>query len=410
MCLVRVMSDFRILIQSTLPYIKPVRLIYRATRRRINILGNLKWAESVHDAQPTKGDTILWLDEYCPMGRHDAGSVRARLLIENFLHRGYTVLLKTHDSQCSMASHRHPEGVISTKRLGKLGKLFAPKLVWISRLSVFLDYFDEISSRFPSAKLLWDSVDLQSKRLLSESKVDNSFWLGKLASYVERMELKAAKLAFLNVTASTSEANWLSNVSALKPLVISTIHEDRNLPGAPEKTKGMVFVANFSHAPNAAGLEWFINEVWPLLSPKAKEEGLSVVGANPPIRLVNSNELNIKFLGFVGDLAPVLSTAKVNIAPLITGAGAKGKISEAAQFGLVTVTTSVGADGMNFKDDESIFVADLPKMFAERIESAMENETLRRNVGRNARLVFEKHHSKKMLTKKVDQIIDSLRF
>jgi glycosyltransferase involved in cell wall biosynthesis len=399
------MSNFRIIIRATLPYIKTIRLIYRAIRRRNNIAANVKLPKLAHTPQLISGDTILWLDEYCPMGRHDAGSVRARLLIENFLNRGFTVLLKTHDSQCSLASHCHPEGVIVAPRLGKLRNQIVPKLVWISRLSVFLDYFDEICTRFPNAEVLWDSVDLQSKRLLSESRVSNSFWLRKLSSHVEKMELKAAKSVFLNVTVSTSEANLLSKVSALEPLVVSTIHDDRGMPEFSLNTEGMIYVANFNHAPNVAGLEWFINEVWPLLSPKSQAEGLSVVGANPPMSLGKSNEPNIKFLGFVGDLAPLLSTAKVNIAPLITGAGAKGKISESAQFALLTVSTSVGADGMNFKDEESIFVADLPKMFAMRIEEALDDASLRLRVGSNARIVFEKYHSKKALNQKVEEIL-----
>ena len=49
-------------------------------------------------------------------------------------------------------------------------------------------------------------------------------------------------------------------------------------------------------------------------------------------------------------MAPYLNSALVSVIPLRFGSGMKGKIGEAMAYGLPSVTTSIGAEGMGLVD------------------------------------------------------------
>ena len=70
----------------------------------------------------------------------------------------------------------------------------------------------------------------------------------------------------------------------------------------------------------------------------------------------------------------MLNQTRLNIAPLRYGAGVKGKISHALSIGLPTVTTSIGAEGMNLTNSIDIEIADTPEAFAEKISLLLEND------------------------------------
>ena len=64
------------------------------------------------------------------------------------------------------------------------------------------------------------------------------------------------------------------------------------------------------------------------------------------------------------------------VAPLRYGAGMKGKIGQAFSFGLPTVTTSIGAEGMNLAHEREVLIADAPQNFADEICRVYQDEKL----------------------------------
>jgi glycosyltransferase involved in cell wall biosynthesis len=75
----------------------------------------------------------------------------------------------------------------------------------------------------------------------------------------------------------------------------------------------------------------------------------------------------VRLEGFVDDLAGFYDRIRVVIAPIRYGAGVKLKTVEALQYGLPTVSTTVGAEGIDTRGLAAIDVVDDPEQFAERI-------------------------------------------
>ena len=71
--------------------------------------------------------------------------------------------------------------------------------------------------------------------------------------------------------------------------------------------------------------------------------------------------------------APLLGGWRVFVAPIRYGAGVKGKITQALSFGLPTVTTWLGAEGIGLRHGEDVLIADTPERFAAAALDLYEN-------------------------------------
>lgn len=64
------------------------------------------------------------------------------------------------------------------------------------------------------------------------------------------------------------------------------------------------------------------------------------------------------------DLAPYYARAACAVAPIRAGGGTRIKILEAVALGVPVVSTSLGAEGLEFRPGEHLLLADAPAAFA----------------------------------------------
>ncbi len=171
---------------------------------------------------------------------------------------------------------------------------------------------------------------------------------------------------------------------------------DRFSPnGLPEDATTITFVGYFRHEPNVHGAQWFLEQVLPKVLRNVPEAKIQLVGASPPAALQRWEKTspNIRVTGRVPDIRPYLEQSRVVIAPLLTGAGFRGKVIEAWAMEKPVVATSLACFGIPFVDGETGFIADDAETFAQRICQLLQDEQLCRRMGRTGRRVVESHFS-----------------
>ena len=107
-------------------------------------------------------------------------------------------------------------------------------------------------------------------------------------------------------------------------------------------------IGNFRHAPNWDAVLWLKGQVWPRIRQRLPKARLHIYGAyTPPKAMALHNPAQgFEVRGWVPDAMQVISQARVALAPLRFGAGIKGKLLDAMLCGTPSVTTPVGAEGM----------------------------------------------------------------
>ena len=134
-----------------------------------------------------------------------------------------------------------------------------------------------------------------------------------------------------------------SHTSVVLPPVVSTT-DTAVVPQQNDSPRQVLFVGNFAHAPNVTAAQWMVENIWPLVHEQRPELQLLIAGKNPPAGL--DQHPSIQVLGYVENLSELLHRAHVGLAPLLEGAGVKGKVLSSLAHGLPMVTTSIGAEGI----------------------------------------------------------------
>jgi len=149
------------------------------------------------------------------------------------------------------------------------------------------------------------------------------------------------------------------------------------------------------YPPNVEGVMWFAREVWPRIKAQAPEATFTVVGKNPPLkvkRLAENSERGIRVTGYVPDPQPFLEQARMFIVPLFAGSGMRVKILDAWRWGLPVISTSIGAEGIGYRDGENILIADEPEAFARAVVRLMSDDGLNQALRQNGRGWVEEHY------------------
>lgn len=169
----------------------------------------------------------------------------------------------------------------------------------------------------------------------------------------------------------------------------------------------LVYIASGKHYPNVEGLKWFLDNVHPILRHKCNYI-LDIIGSGWDITALGREiPSNFIFKGFVEDLSSVVPGA-IMVVPILSGSGMRMKILESINNSVPFVSTSVGAEGLLFKNFDDCYIEDEYQLFAERIVELLADTVLQRRFVDNCRAVYEKNYSPLVQANKRLAILKSL--
>jgi glycosyltransferase involved in cell wall biosynthesis len=130
-------------------------------------------------------------------------------------------------------------------------------------------------------------------------------------------------------------------------------------------SREVVFVGLTQVDANRDGVSWFVDSVLPLIEDVVPDVHFTVVGGTPPPSIAGYGaRANIDVTGYVEDVHPYFERAAVSVVPLRSGGGTRLKILEALCVGVPTVSTTIGAEGLELENGVHIRIADDAESFA----------------------------------------------
>jgi O-antigen biosynthesis protein len=150
--------------------------------------------------------------------------------------------------------------------------------------------------------------------------------------------------------------------------------------------RGILFVGNFRHPPNAEAVEYLCREIVPRLdSALLEEHPLTIVGnaLDGRVRDHAAGLPHVRTVGWVPSILLYFQRARVAVTPLLHGAGTKRKQLQALMAGTPSVSTAIGIEGFDLRPGEDVLVADEPDAFAEAITRLLSDRVLWERVARN---------------------------
>ncbi len=167
----------------------------------------------------------------------------------------------------------------------------------------------------------------------------------------------------------------------------------------------VTFLGGMHWPPNAQGIEWFADFIWPTVAAAVPSAVLTIAGKKPPRRLLKlSKTPRTEVMGYVPNLTKLLSETAVFIVPLRAGAGMRVKILDAWCWRLPVVSTTIGAEGMESHSGDNLLLADDEESFAHCVIAVLRNPHLANRLCENGRTTVEEFYDWKKVYVAWDQI------
>jgi glycosyltransferase involved in cell wall biosynthesis len=308
---------------------------------------------------------LLVIGYVWPEPKSSAAGSRMLQLIECFQQAGFTV---TYASPAAPSEHAidYQAYDISTAKIELNHSSFDDFIAGLNPDAVMFDRFMmeeqfgwRVEKHCPQALRILDSEDLHCLRFARQALGKNNHDVIKdvpkhdLYNEQAKREVAAIYRCDLTLTISQYEMQLLQNafnvptsILLYVPFMLKDIKVNTQLDFT--EREHFVSIGNFRHEPNWDAVLQLKQHIWPLIRKQLPKAQLHVFGAYPPKKATQLHNEKQGFLvkGWCEDAFKELSHARVLLAPLRFGAGLKGKLLDAAQCGLPSVTTSIGAEGL----------------------------------------------------------------
>lgn len=385
-------------------------------------LTNAATIEGKADRMPE--NWILMVEWRIPMPENNSASVRLFQILRILLQKGYRIFfisdqslanyhsvlsdisgIKPHEEHLQRLGVNYLYGRDSAiEHLRQCGARYRHVLLFYPDIANY--YTPWIRSLCPQARIVFDSVDLHFLRFEREAQVKNDLELRNLSERYHRIETLLFECCDVTVAISEEEKAIIHTINPYARVeVLQNIHEIYDRPAPIEARRNLMFIGHYLHSPNVDAVKYFVTEIFPSIRAAIRDIEFLVVGSNPTKDIQNINIPGVRLVGFVEDLRPLFDTCRVFVAPLRYGGGVKGKIGQSLSFGLPVVTTSIGAEGMHLKNDETALIADRPEDFAEAVVRLYRDTALWEQLSRNGLRHIQNTMSVQAAAAQIDRIL-----
>lgn len=321
-----------------------------------------------------KNKTLLILGLVWPEPKSSAAGTRMLQLIKLFQEQGFSVVFASAAQESDFSYDLKSIGVVTQKivlnsnTFDDFIKELNPEMVLFDRFVIEEQFGWRVYENCPKALRILDTEDLHSLRLTRQNAVKKNipFEISDLlTSEIAKREIASILRCDLSLIISEVEMNILidifkidANLLHYLPLFFDFTAENKPLDF--HKKKYFVFIGNFLHEPNWDAVKQLKEKIWPEIRKQLPDAMMNIYGAYPSQKVLQLHNPKENFIihGRAKNANDVIINAKILLAPIRFGAGLKGKLLEAMQLGTPTITTNIGAEGINANYNWNGFITD----------------------------------------------------
>jgi len=175
----------------------------------------------------------------------------------------------------------------------------------------------------------------------------------------------------------------------------------KNIEQMDADSLSLFHLGSMDWLPNIEAVDWLLKDIWPMIQQKSNKVHLFLAGKNMNPKYFNIKSENLIVAGEIKDALKFMENKQIMVVPLLSGGGIRIKILEGLAAGKVIVSTSTGAEGINYSDKKNILIADTPEDFTKTILSLLNNPNLLNNIAREAQILARTQYDNILIGKKL---------
>ncbi len=337
-------------------------------------------------------ERLLIIGYVWPEPKSSAAGSRMLQLITFFLSQGYKITFASPCAKSDNAFNLETIGVsqitikLNHSSFDDFIKQLQPKIVLFDRFMMEEQFGWRIGEHCPNALRILDTEDLHCLRRGRQQafKDKANFDIHYLFNETAKREIASIYRCDLSLIISEIEIELLKtefnvpeSLLAYVPFLLDEISNEaiEKLPNY-ERREHFISIGNFLHEPNYNAVLYLKETIWPRIRKQLPKTALHIYGAyvSQKVQQLHNEKQGFLVKGFAEDVSTVMQKARVCLAPIRFGAGLKGKLIDAMQYGTPCVTTKIGAEGMFGALPVNGFVEDNAQMFANKSVELYKNQ------------------------------------
>lgn len=356
------------------------------------------------DLEKDRGITgrILFIDYTTPREDRDAGSYAAIREIELVQSLGYKVTFLPQNldylGEYTDELTRNGVEVITSPFYLSLASFLVKHAnefdaAYITRYYVAAETVDLIREHSPKTRILLNNADLHFLRELRTALIDNDQTRLENMRNIRQQELEMMRRVDLVLSYNEVEHAVITSHTdgQVKVMTCPWVVELPTFVAPLSARKGLSFLGSFNHPPNVEGIKWFCRDVMPLLEEQQLSLTIYGSGLSQDIKDLANDWINP--VGHIEDVADAYQRHRVFVAPLLSGAGMKGKVVSALAYGIPTVLTPTAAEGIGLRHGYDCIIASKPEEWVSAITQLCNNDELWNALSDASRVYAASHFS-----------------
>lgn len=283
--------------------------------------------------------------------------------------------------------------------------------------SLFVSMYSPVIKERTKARIVFRAHNIEHKlwerNALASSNSLKKIYFKILAKRLKKYE--ESSLDFFDAIAAITkeDAAWFKDEKFSGPVKVIPFGIDIDKILSEKETSSeslsIFHLGAMDWQPNVEGVNWFLNNVWEKINEIYPDMKLYLAGRKMSGDLKNLNKKNVIIVGEVKDAHLFMRSKGLMIAPLLSGGGMRVKIIEGMALGKVIVTTTVGAEGINYSNGKNIIIADDPKGFVDAVSKYVLSDDHLSDIGKNAKTLASEQYNNADISRDLTGLFNSIR-
>lgn len=175
----------------------------------------------------------------------------------------------------------------------------------------------------------------------------------------------------------------------------------------------ILFQGNFSWLQNTEAAYYLVNKIYPAIIKLIPKIKIIIAGQSAKNKININKNKNIEVVDIEPDntnfVRKTYQEATLFVAPIFGPGGTRLKILAAMSAGLPVISTKVGLEGLDIKDEENVLIAKQPDDFARKIKLILNNKDLYNKIRKNAYLLVKDKYNWQKIAEKLEIIYTKIK-
>ena len=262
--------------------------------------------------------------------------------------------------------------------------------------------------KYSKAKISFRAHNVEAQiwsRLANAASGLKKWYLSLLSNRIKAFESTVPASVDYIVPITAEDAGYFKSIFPDANIFVSPAGvnlENFKLSDTTPEAKSLFHLGALNWIPNQEAVQWLLTDIFQKLISIRSDFTIHIAGKNTPEHFYQYSNANVVVLGEIDDAVDFMNSKSIMLVPLLSGSGMRLKIVEGMSLGKAIISTSVGAEGIKYTNQENIIIANTTDEFVAAIQDLLDHPEKIKRIGDDAKKLIESEYDNKFIVGKLN--------